>query len=286
MLAGKGLELKLISNRNYGIALYEKVYGVKAARERRFYNIGAGNFSHPCWTNVDYFNDWYKTNSKFLEKGIHYDLFSLQPLPLEENSAELLYTSHTVEHIRNQEAEYLFSEAFRVLKTGGIFRLTMPDIDLHYTAYRRNDYDFFYWREWYASPEKYSKIFINRSLMETSIEQLFLYQVASSVSEIHSDGVPQRIGDAEFRALLNKHSMGEALDICLKNADVEIQKKYPGNHINWWNAEKAAKMLKDAGFSTVYKSGYGQSASPVLRNTDFFDSTHPKMSLYIEAVKK
>jgi len=43
--------------------------------------------------------------------------------------------------------------------------------------------------------------------------------------------------------------------------------------------------MKNAGFQNVYKSGYAQSKSPILRNTNYFDNTHPQISVYIEAIK-
>jgi len=55
--------------------------------------------------------------------------------------------------------------------------------------------------------------------------------------------------------------------------------------MNWWNKKKAFRMLREAGFEKIYSSAYGQSFSPVLRNTALFDHTGPKVSLYIEAVK-
>lgn len=55
--------------------------------------------------------------------------------------------------------------------------------------------------------------------------------------------------------------------------------------MNWWNTEKAKKMLKRAGFKNIWKSGFGQSTSPVMRNTLIFDKQDPKDSLYIEAEK-
>ena len=66
---------------------------------------------------------------------------------------------------------------------------------------------------------------------------------------------------------------------------IEIQRKYPGNHMNWWNKAKAMAMLRQAGFAEVYPSGYGQSYSPVLRNVALFDNTYTPVSLYVEARK-
>ena len=60
----------------------------------------------------------------------------------------------------------------------------------------------------------------------------------------------------------------------------------PQFHIIYWTFEKLEKMFKDAGFNTIYHSGFGQSLSPPLTNTKIFDNTHPKMSLYLEAIKE
>jgi hypothetical protein len=77
----------------------------------------------------------------------------------------------------------------------------------------------------------------------------------------------------------------QALDACVARCPIEVQRRYPFNHINWWNRDKAIRLLTAAGFAHPYPSGYGQSASPVMRNTTLFDSTHPSWSLYVEARK-
>ncbi len=77
----------------------------------------------------------------------------------------------------------------------------------------------------------------------------------------------------------------QALNYCTSKCPIDIQKKYPGHHCNWWNKDKMFRMLKKAGFKNIFLSGYGQSFSPVLRNTQLFDKTHPKISLYVEAIK-
>lgn len=77
----------------------------------------------------------------------------------------------------------------------------------------------------------------------------------------------------------------EALNYCCSKCSIEIQKKYPGNHINWWNKKKIFFILEKAGFKKICLSGYGQSFCPILRDISFFDNTHPKISLYVEAIK-
>ncbi len=264
---------------------YKRNFEEKSLHERRFYNVGAGNFYHPYWTNIDYISDWYKGNSKYTNQGIHYNLFSLSPLPLEDNMAEILYTSHTIEHIKDQHAMNLFKEAFRVLKKGGIFRITAPDMDLHYNAYMKNDIDFFYWKDWYAKKNDYERIGLNAPLSTASIHQLFLQKLATAATILHIDGVKNRITDEEMQKIFSTRKKENAFDYCCNQCPLEIQKKYPGNHTNWWNREKAVRFLKEAGFEDIVISGYGQSSTPVLRNTLLFDTTHPQTSFYIEASK-
>jgi hypothetical protein len=65
----------------------------------------------------------------------------------------------------------------------------------------------------------------------------------------------------------------------------EFQPERPGNHITWWNHTKLQRFLEQAGFQQVYRSGYMQSRCPLMRRSAQFDSTHPQMSIYIEAVR-
>ena len=267
------------------IKTYLELYSEDSIKNKRFYNIGAGGFSHPFWTNVDYDSEWYEANSAKTIMGIQYDLFSLEPLPVETNSAEIVYSSHTVEHITNKAAHNIFKEAYRILKPNGSFRITTPNIDLDYRAYQQNDRTYFYWINTYSIPKNWKRVKYNKPLNNASIEQIFIAHFAASVSTLHSDGSKERITDNELNKLFNEMSYEEALDYCCSKCSIEVQKKYPGNHMNWWNENKMFSMLKKAGFTKIYLSGYGQSYCSVLRDIAYFDNTHPKISIYIEAIK-
>jgi len=280
-----GLDIKKAENVGYNLELYKKYYSKESIVSKRFYNIGAGKFYHPFWTNVDHISGWYKNNTKFVEKGINYDLLSLTPIPVDDGVAEIIYSSHTIEHIKDEHAQYFFNEAFRMLKKGGLIRLTAPNIDLYYKAYKNNDLVFFYWKDLFSKEKDYKRIMLNQPLSTASIGQLFLQGFATSASVLHADGVKEMITDEELIRIFHELKYEDALNFCCNRCTIEIQKKYPGNHINWWNREKVIKMLKKSGFQEISISGFGQSQSPVLRNTFLFDSTHPKISLYIEAVK-
>lgn len=238
------------------VCLYYELYNKESVEDRKFYNIGAGGFRHLAWTNVDHESEWYKDSlgTDFID----WDLLSLTPLPVESDSAEIVYSSHLIEHITNDAARNLFNEAFRILKKNGIFRVTAPNIDLDYRAYKERDRHYFYWLE-----EPYS------------VQQLFRSHFATSAS----------ISDSELNEIFGKMEYEKALDYCISKCSVEEQKKHPGNHINWWNAKKLFRTLETAGFRNILLSSYGQSFSPVLRETMLFDNCHPKISFYMEATK-
>ena len=264
--------------------LYYKYFSEFSIKQRRFYNIGAGSFSHPAWTNVDKKSDWYATNKNKIINGISYDLESLRPLPIESDSAEIVYTSHVVEHITDRAAQNLFNESFRILKARGIFRVSTTNIDLDFRAWKDNDMDYFYWRKNYF-PRIVNGVKINKSMENASIEQLFLHHFASTISTTHLVGKQKKMSDNEIKKIFSEKDFESALNYCTSLCPPEEHEKYPGLHRNWWNKDKMSKMLKKAGFNKIYLSGYGQSFSHVLRNTRYFDNTRPPISLYVEAIK-
>ena len=210
---------------------------------------------------------------------------ALENLPIDSDSAEAVYSSHTVEHITDAAAQKMFNESFRILKKGGALRVTTPNINLEYRAYNENDRNYFYWIDNYSEKKEIERINIVKPMNQASIEQIFLYHFAGNVSTLHGAGAKTRISDEELKKLFAERSLEDALNYCTSRCDLKIQSKYPGNHINWWNPEKMTKMFKEAGFENINISGYGQSFSPAMRNITLFDTTHPKISLYMEAIK-
>ena len=49
-------------------------------------------------------------------------------LPFNDNQFEAIYSSHTIEHLYREDAAKLARECYRVLRSGGICRIVVPDL--------------------------------------------------------------------------------------------------------------------------------------------------------------
>lgn len=50
-------------------------------------------------------------------------------IPVPDESASVIYTSHMLEHLSREDAKMFLEESKRVLKRGGIIRISVPDIN-------------------------------------------------------------------------------------------------------------------------------------------------------------
>jgi len=231
-----------------------------------YLNIGAGSFFHPRWHNLDWVSEKYAYQQKSV--NIEMDLKSKEPFPVKQNSVKIAYTSHLIEHLPQHCVEHIFKETYKVLKQGGIFRITCPDIDLEYNAYING------------------KSWLGRSVSSaTSKEQIFLERFAYVLTEKANFNQTKKYTDEEIKSVFFSKSKEEALDYFINQIPDEANDAYPGAHMNWFNENKLFGMLKKVGFTNIKSSRFGQSAAIQLRNVDFFDNTHPYISLYVECYK-
>ena len=56
-------------------------------------------------------------------------------LPFPDNSIEFVYTEHMFEHILPMQCSAFLREAYRVLKPGGVIRITTPDLEKYLMGY-------------------------------------------------------------------------------------------------------------------------------------------------------
>jgi ubiquinone/menaquinone biosynthesis C-methylase UbiE len=53
------------------------------------------------------------------------------PIPLEDESAELIYARHFLEHLSDKDVALLMAEAWRVLKVGAVLEIVVPYVLSH-----------------------------------------------------------------------------------------------------------------------------------------------------------
>ena len=217
--------------------------------------------------------------------NIDIDLFDKKPLPIEDGTAEVFYCSHVLEHIDTESGQHLLNQIYQKLKPGGVVRLTMPDIDLAYQAYVKNDKSFFLWLKKWSTLYPDPRLNFTKNPLDCDIGQIFLAHVAHHAAEIHPNRVDDYVTSDGLQELFLNNDYESALDILIGKCSLDMQMKHAGQHIiNWYNFHKTERMLMLAGFTNIYKSGYHQSLVPIMRNS-LFDTTTIPTSLYIEASK-
>jgi len=80
-------------------------------------------------SNRDYINFIKKNKIIFADAAKH--------IPEKNDSIEVLYSSHMFEHLDIKAANFFLKESHRVLKSGGILRLIVPDLRLLAAEYMR-----------------------------------------------------------------------------------------------------------------------------------------------------
>lgn len=84
-----------------------------------FVNLGCGTTSHPKFINVD----------GYPHNHVHY-IHTIDKLPMfEDESIDLIYASHCLEHFKYRQIDSVLGNWSRKLKPGGVLRLSVPDLD-------------------------------------------------------------------------------------------------------------------------------------------------------------
>ena len=117
-------------------------------------NIGCGYLNTPKnWVNID--NSFsariakYPLVKKFLYKIkiLPKRLYELpwpdkimncdarKGLPFEDSTVKYIFTSHFLEHLTRNEADFLLKECYRVLKNEGVIRIIVPDLQFKMRSY-------------------------------------------------------------------------------------------------------------------------------------------------------
>ena len=89
-------------------------------------HLGCGHHRLCGWFNTDYFPK---------DKKV-YHLDATKKIPIQNEVFAFCFTEHMIEHISLRNAEFFIAELYRVLKPGGVLRISTPDFDFLINLYQ------------------------------------------------------------------------------------------------------------------------------------------------------
>ena len=128
---------------------------------------GCGSITPEGWINSD------------IEAGPGVDLCCdiLDGVPLEDSSIDYISSQHALQNLKIYDQVQALKELRRVLKPGGVLRVSLPDLDLAIDAYRSQKRQYFVVYDW----KTISGNFITQALWYNYTQTLFTYQFAEEL---------------------------------------------------------------------------------------------------------
>jgi len=103
-----------------------------ASTDAKRLHLGCGSTNVKGWLNVD----------KYARVADTY-LNAYARFPFADGTFDMVYSEHMLEHLRIDKVRGFLTEILRVLKPGGTFRVTCPDLEKYIDKYIENDQAFF-----------------------------------------------------------------------------------------------------------------------------------------------
>jgi predicted SAM-dependent methyltransferase len=247
-------------------------------------NIGCGHRFHPDWLNLDLHAHSTGVIACDLTQG----------LPVKSEDAEVVYAAAVLEHIRPVNVPEFLAECHRVLMTGGVIRLAVPDFEQQARIYidtldrlNQGDSAAIHDRDWMILE------MLDQSVREKSGGEMLRFLLRENIS--NREFILQRIG-VEGSDLLDQISKNRALwleapfDVPIKaqvplgkigrmllkwllksdNLENDLQalkigrfRMLSGELHQWaYDSYSLQRVFENAGFSQVAKCQHGKSRIP------------------------
>ena len=93
----------------------------------KYINLGCGGHFHEDWVNVDFA----VTGKDVIAHNLNFGI------PFQNDSFDVVYHSHVLEHFAKKNAGFFVRECYRVLKNEGIIRIAVPDLEQIIIEYQK-----------------------------------------------------------------------------------------------------------------------------------------------------
>lgn len=274
----KSLAIKLISRVlnifGYTLAIQRiPSQNVLKNQESLNLNVGASAYTIGGFLSLDYFSDHYFNDSlDFEKKYIQYDMRN-DTLPFETDSVDNIFCSHVIEHVEYDAVERFILDAYRVLKPGGVLRITCPDIKYLYSV-TMIDMDFFW--------ERRKVIMKNENYnISDEVNNFDLFMITASTRHCR---LSKRRHESVTEDQTDLYRLNyEELKVKLMQENT-FDPKHPGDHISMWDIDTLQQLSQASGFSFFQESKPGGSLSKEMQGAAF-DRVSPRLSLFCDFVK-
>jgi predicted SAM-dependent methyltransferase len=279
--------------------------------ELSYLNLGCGSHFNRRWVNIDF--------SKTGEGVIGHNL--LNGIPFDENTFEVVYHSHVLEHFPKDSAAKFIDECYRVLKPGGIVRIAVPDLEQIVNNYRRlfdlgkanpddekirADYDWIMTEMYDQTVRIQSGGEMVKYLSKQPLyNEDFIFQRIGYEGRMIRDGIlnmhnspPDKAssGRKMYRKFRNTISPRNYKNQFLKlffNKDyqlIELSRFRLSGEIHQWMYDiySLGNLLKDAGFNHIEQKDFDKSSIPDWRSFSLDEvngAIRKPDSLFVEAIK-
>jgi predicted SAM-dependent methyltransferase len=265
----------------------------------KYINLGCGNRFHEDWVNVDFASNDARVKNVNLLSGI----------PYEDNTFDVAYHSHVLEHFAPEDGKSFLKECFRILKPGGVLRVAIPDLEViarNYIKYldaaMEGDRDADANYNW-TLIEMYDQVVRHQSGGEF---QKYIYQ-----KEIPNEDFIYERNGYEARKQRKNYFNSLSPDMSFKSRAfrflLKIQSKLEDNipfyryyrvgrlrlngevHLKMYDQYSLSRVLKEVGFIDPGKTSGYESKIPNWEKYMILDIDNGKVrkpdSLFLEAVK-
>lgn len=208
-----------------------------------YLNLGCGSRYHRAWVNVDLA----ATDPSIISHDLR------RRLPFADDSCDVVYRSHVLEHFQQADGARFLRECFRVCKPGGVIRVVVPDLEaiarlyLHYLELAKNGDPLAAERYSWMLLELYDQTVRIRSGGQIAIE-------ARRLSANMADFVRTRLGETQLEGI----TKSQQIDTSMWNRLRRVLNR-PGG---WWNR---LRLLLTQVMLIAMWGGTGRQMAELLR---------------------
>ncbi|MGB3207689.1 MAG: hypothetical protein WBB28_22115 [Crinalium sp.] len=158
----------------------------------------------------NYINGWLNVDANFISAKIDLWANLLDPLPFRDNSVEIFYSHHVIEHLPESYLPTHFEQMFKALHSGGGIRVGAPHAGNAYRKYTEGDI------AWFSSDFPYNRSSIGGRLANfifcdgehlTALDETYLTEIAKNAGFIDiSFKLPTKESDLVGEEILSKEN--------------------------------------------------------------------------------